>query len=62
VFFGKLLARDTNFFKLFNPHSDHIVEEAHAFSKLVANYSNLPLREKYHREVNQAEGVVLENS
>ena len=35
MFFGKLLPRDTNFFKLFNQHADHIVEAAHAFSKLV---------------------------
>ena len=41
VFFGKLLPRDTNFFKLFNQHADHIVEAAHAFSKLVANYGDL---------------------
>lgn len=57
MFFGKLLPRDTNFFKLFNQHADHIVEAAHAFAKLVANYSDLPLREKYHREVNQAESA-----
>lgn len=57
MFFGKLLPRDTNFFKLFNQHADHIVEAAHAFSKLVANYGDLALREKYHREVNQAEGA-----
>lgn len=57
MFFGKLLPRDTNFFKLFNQHADHIVEAAHAFAKLVANYGDLPLREKYHREVNQAESA-----
>ena len=57
MFFGKLLPRDTNFFKLFNQHADYIVEAAHAFSKLVANYGDLALREKYHREVNHAEGA-----
>jgi predicted phosphate transport protein (TIGR00153 family) len=57
VFFGKLLPRDDNFFNMFNQHADHIVEAAHAFSKLVANYSNLELREKFHKEVNHAEGA-----
>lgn len=45
MFFGKLLPRDTNFFKLFNQHANHIVEAAYAFSRLVANYSDLTLRE-----------------
>jgi hypothetical protein len=57
VFFGKLLPRDTNFFIMFNQHADHIVVAAKAFSNLVANYSNSELREKYHQEVNQAEGA-----
>ncbi len=57
MFFGKLLPRDNNFFDMFNQHADHIVAAAHAFSNLVANYSNLELREKYHREVNHAEGA-----
>lgn len=57
MFFGKLLPRDTNFFNMFNQHADYIVVAAHAFTKLVANYSDLELREKYHREVNQAEGA-----
>jgi len=57
VFFGKLLPRDTNFFKLFNQHADHIVAAAQAFSNLVANYGDLPLRQKFHNEVNQAEGA-----
>jgi len=57
VFFGKLLPRDTNFFQLFDQHADHIVAAAHSFSKLVANYSDLELREKYHREVDHAEGA-----
>jgi predicted phosphate transport protein (TIGR00153 family) len=42
---------------LFDQHADHIVVAAHAFSNLVANYNNLELREKYHREVNNAEGA-----
>ena len=57
MFFGKLLPRDTNFFQLFDQHADHIVAAAHSFSKLVANYSDLELREKYHREVDHAEGA-----
>ncbi|TXT39910.1 MAG: hypothetical protein FD135_1778 [Comamonadaceae bacterium] len=57
MFFGKLLPRDTNFFVLFDQHADHIVAAAHAFSQLVANYNDLELREKYHRQVNDAEGA-----
>ncbi len=57
MFFGKLLPRDTSFFILFDQHADHIVAAAHAFSKLVANYADLELREKYHIEVNRAEGA-----
>ena len=57
MFFGKLLPRDTNFFSLFDQHADYIVVAAQAFSSLVANYNNLELREKYHREVNHAEGA-----
>lgn len=57
MFFGKLLPRDTNFFAMFNQHADHIVSAAQSFSKLVANYSDLELREKYHREVDHAEGA-----
>ena len=57
MFFGKLLPRDTNFFVMFDQHADHIVAAAHSFAKLVANYSDLELRAKYHREVNHAEGA-----
>lgn len=57
MFFGKLLPRDINFFIMFNQHADHIVVAAKAFSNLVSNYSNPELREKYHQEVNQAEGA-----
>lgn len=57
MFFGKLLPRDTNFFRLFNQHADHIVAAARAFSNLVANYGDLSLRQKFHNEVNQAEGA-----
>jgi len=57
VFFGKLLPRDTNFFVLFDQHADHIVSAALAFSNLVVNYNDLELREKYHEQVNRAEGA-----
>jgi hypothetical protein len=53
--FGKLLPREGNFFDLFNQHADFIVEAAHAFSQLVANYSNLELRAKYNAAVDRAE-------
>ena len=55
MFFGKLLPREGNFFELFNQHVTRIVEAAQAFSKLVANYSDLEKREAYNREVDNAE-------
>jgi predicted phosphate transport protein (TIGR00153 family) len=55
MFFGKLLPREGNFFDLFNQHATRIVEAAQAFSKLVANYSDLEKREAYNREVDNAE-------
>ena len=55
MFFGKLLPRDGNFFSLFNQHADCVVRAAEALSKLVANYSDLELRERYTREVDDAE-------
>ncbi len=55
MLFGKLLPREGNFFELFNQHADRIVEAAHAFSKLVANYSDVEKRESYNREVDNAE-------
>lgn len=55
MLFGKLLPREGNFFEMFNQHADRIVEAARAFSNLVANYSNLELREQYNREVDNAE-------
>ena len=55
MFFGKLLPREGNFFEMFNQHADHIVEAAHAFSKLVANYNDPHLREQYNRDVDNAE-------
>lgn len=55
MFFGKLLPREDDFFALFNQHADRIVEAARAFSSLVANYSDVGLREKYNRDVDEAE-------
>ncbi len=55
MLFAKLLPREGNFFEMFNQHSDRIVEAAHAFAKLVANYGAPHLREKYNQEVDNAE-------
>ncbi|MGH8831669.1 MAG: DUF47 domain-containing protein [Polaromonas sp.] len=55
MLFGKLLPRENNFFEMFNQHADRIVEAAHAFSNLVANYSDVQKRESYNREVDNAE-------
>jgi len=55
MLFGKLLPREGNFFEMFNQHATHIVEAAQAFAKLVANYADLELREKYNQEVDHAE-------
>ena len=55
MFFGKLLPREGNFFEMFNQHADRTVEAARAFSQLVANYSDVHLREQYNRDVDNAE-------
>lgn len=55
MFFGKLLPRDGNFFVMFNQHAECVVTAAEALSKLVANYEDLELRERYTREVDDAE-------
>lgn len=55
MIFGKLLPREGNFFEMFNQHADRIVEAAHAFSQLVANYNDVGLREKYNQDVDNAE-------
>ncbi len=55
MLFGKLMPREGNFFEMFDQHADRIVEAARAFSQLVANYSDLQLREQYNREVDNAE-------
>jgi uncharacterized protein len=53
--FGKLLPQDGNFFAMFNQHANHIVEAARAFSQLVTHYDDAVMREKYSRDVNEAE-------
>lgn len=55
MLFGKLLPREGNYFEMFNQHADRIVEAAQAFANLVANYSDLNLREKYNQDVDNAE-------
>ncbi len=55
MLFGKLLPREGNFFEMFNQHADRIVEAAHAFSNLVANYNDVQKRESFNREVDNAE-------
>lgn len=55
MLFAKLLPRDGNFFEMFNQHADRIVEAVHAFSKLVANYSDPHLRQKFNQDVDIAE-------
>ena len=55
MLFGKLLPREGNFFEMFNQHADRIVEAAHAFSQLVANYNDPHLREKYNADVDNSE-------
>ena len=55
MLFGKLLPKEGNFFELFNQHADRIVDAARAFSNLVANYNDVHLREKYNRDVDNAE-------
>ena len=55
MLFGKFLPRDGNFFEMFNQHADRIVEAAHAFSNMVANYGDVQKREAFNREVDNAE-------
>ncbi len=55
MLFKKLLPKEGNFFELFNQHAERMVDAAHAFSKLVANYADVNLRDQYAREVDHAE-------
>ena len=55
MLFSKLLPKEGNFFELFNQHADRVVEAANAFSLLVAHYGDLGQREKYAKDVDNAE-------
>jgi uncharacterized protein len=55
MIFAKLLPREGNFFLMFDQHATHMVEAAHAFGKLVANYADAMQREKFTRDVDEAE-------
>ncbi|MCB1978462.1 MAG: DUF47 domain-containing protein [Burkholderiaceae bacterium] len=55
MLFGKLLPREGNFFEMFNQHAELIVEAARAFGQLVAHYNDPHMREKYARDVDNAE-------
>ena len=55
MFFSKFLPREGNFFELFNEHGAQIVVGAHAFMRMIQNYDNVELREKYAAEVDRAE-------
>ena len=55
MLFGKLLPREGNFFEMFNQHAERIVEAGQAFSRLVANYGDAHLRDKYNQDVDNAE-------
>ncbi len=55
MLFGKFLPREGNFFEMFNQHANRIVEAAHAFSNMVANYGDVQKREAFNREVDNAE-------
>ena len=55
MLFGKFLPREGNFFEMFNQHANRIVEAAHAFSNMVAEYSDVQKREAFNREVDNAE-------
>ncbi len=55
MLFSKLLPQDGNFFLMFNQHAGQVENAARALAQLVANYADPMLREKYTREVDDAE-------
>ncbi|HEX5312397.1 DUF47 domain-containing protein [Aquabacterium sp.] len=57
MIFGKLLPREGNFFELFNQHANHIVSAAKAFADLVKHYNDPEQREKFNKDVDNAEGA-----
>ena len=52
---NKLVPREGKFFEMFDQHANRIVEAAHAFSLMVAHYSDPDKRKLHHREVDEAE-------
>ncbi|HET8868858.1 MAG TPA: DUF47 domain-containing protein [Aquabacterium sp.] len=57
MIFGKLLPREGNFFEMFNQHANHIVSAAKAFADLVKHYNDPEQREKFNKDVDNAEGA-----
>ena len=57
MLFSKLLPKEGNFFELFNQHADQVILAAKAFEKLVENYADPFLREKYTKDVDKAENA-----
>ena len=55
MLFSKFLPREGNFFEMFDQHANRIVEAAHAFSNMVANYNDVEKRNGHYREVDDAE-------
>ncbi len=55
MFFEKLMPREDNYFLMFNQHAARIVEAMNSFTNLVNNYSDPVLREKYTKDVSDAE-------
>jgi hypothetical protein len=55
MFFEKLMPREDNYFLLFNQHASKIMDAMNSFTNLVNNYSDLNLREKYIKDVREAE-------
>jgi predicted phosphate transport protein (TIGR00153 family) len=49
------LPKDGNFFELFNEHGKYIAEGGRAFVQMIQYYNTPDLREKYAREVDNAE-------
>ena len=52
---SKLMPREGKFFEMFDQHANRIVEAAHAFSSMVAHYSDPDKRKLHHQQVDEAE-------
>ena len=55
MLFSKLLPQDGSFFLMFNQHASQMEIAARALAQLVANYNDPMLREKFTRDVDDAE-------